>query len=481
MVLFKLAERSIGFISTLILARLLIPSDFGLVAMASAIAGGIGLMSAFGFDTALIQRQHVERMHYDTAWTYNVLFGVAVAVLLLVVCVPAARFYREPRLEWILPMLAFAAAVQGFENVGTVQFRKEMRFGREFRFLFAKRVATFMVTVALALTFRNYWALVGGIITGSVSGVAISYLAHAYRPRFSFAARAHLFNFSKWLFLSNVTHFLRTRSSDFILGRTIGPYGLGIYSMATEIATLPSTELIAPLNRAVFPAYAKLAKAPRDLRRTFIDVYGVIAMVAFPVAAGLACVAQPAVLLLLGEKWVEATPILRVLTVVGLVGALQSNLYAVIVAMGVPKVNTGLSAGLLVISLPACVFTSINYGLLGAAWTYFVLAIIELGAIQIAFFRVTGMAAARYFRAVWRPILATLVMSAVVLALQRFGMVWGGPLVSLASLVSIGIFAYGTALLTLWSLSGFPKGAENHLVNTAIWAKRRLERRLARR
>src|SRR5436190_24018131 len=75
MVLFKLSERSVGFISTLILARILSPNDFGLVAMATAVAAGAGLMSAFGFDSALIQRQHVDRSHYDTAWSFNVTFG----------------------------------------------------------------------------------------------------------------------------------------------------------------------------------------------------------------------------------------------------------------------------------------------------------------------------------------------------------------------------------------------------------------------
>jgi len=121
---FKLFDKSIGLVSTLVLARVLTPADFGLVAMATAVVALLGLMGAFGFDTALIQRQDADRTHYDTAWTFNVLFGVAVALLLLVVAVPAANFYREPRLELMLPALAIGSLVGGFENISTVAFRK---------------------------------------------------------------------------------------------------------------------------------------------------------------------------------------------------------------------------------------------------------------------------------------------------------------------------------------------------------------------
>jgi O-antigen/teichoic acid export membrane protein len=251
---FKLLDKSIGLISTLVLVRVLTPSDFGLVAMAMAVVALLELMGAFGFDSALIQRQDTARSHFDTAWTFNVVFGVAIALLLVVMAVPAAAFYREPRLELMLPVLAIGAVVGGFENIGTVAFRKELNFRMEFIYLLIKRVAVFVVVVTLALTLRSFWALIFATIAGKVMAVGISYLLHPYRPRFSLAARGELFQFSKWLFISNLIQFLHSRSTDFILGRTVGSYGLGVYNLAAEISAMPSTELIAPLNRAVYPA-----------------------------------------------------------------------------------------------------------------------------------------------------------------------------------------------------------------------------------
>ena len=111
---FKLFDKSIGLISTLVLARVLTPADFGLVAMATAVVALLELMGAFGFDSALIQRQNTDRRHYDTAWTFNVMFGVSIATMLVLLAVPAAGFYHEPRLELMLPALAVGALIGGF-------------------------------------------------------------------------------------------------------------------------------------------------------------------------------------------------------------------------------------------------------------------------------------------------------------------------------------------------------------------------------
>lgn len=310
MMALRLVERGIGLASTLILARILTPGDFGLVAMAMSVLTLIELMGAFGFDVALIQRQDAQRRHFDTAWTYNVLFSASVALLLLL-CAPfAAEFYREPKLRLVLSVLALGALVQGCENIGTVTFRKQMNFGQEFRFLLSKKLVSFAVTMALAFTLRNYWALVGGIIVGKLCAVLLSYRMHPFRPRFSLAASRDLFHFSKWLLVSNLILFLQNKSDSFILGRTVGAHDLGLYNVASEIAVLPSTELIAPINRAAFPAYAAQAADLEALRAKFLSVFSVIGLLAFPMSVGLACVAGPAVAVLLGPQWAAAVPLL---------------------------------------------------------------------------------------------------------------------------------------------------------------------------
>lgn len=465
---FKLLDKSIGLISTLVLVRILTPSDFGLVAMAMSIVSLLELMGAFGFDSALIQRQDTERSHFDTAWTFNVIFGASIATLLLVLAVPAAEFYRDPRLALMLPALAIGAVFTGFENIGTVAFRKELNFRREFRFLLTKRVAAFVVTITAALTLQSFWALIIGIVAGKIMAVFISYRLHPYRPKFSLAARADLFNFSKWLFISNLIQFLHRRSTDFILGRTVGSYGLGVYNLAAEVAALPSTELIAPLNRAVYPAYAQLSKTHDKLMARFLEVYGLICLIAFPVAVGLYCLAGLVVNLLLGPQWQDAIPIMQILGLCGLVGALQGNMYVVMSAMGQPRANTLLSASLLAVSLPAVIYASIQFGALGAAYAHFGASVLGFAGIVVVFTRVTTLPKLNLITVMWRPLLASGLMAAVIYMTQSILEArWPGltTAVQLAALVPIGAASYALTLLLLWMAAGRPQSAESVLLS----------------
>jgi len=466
---FKLFDKSIGLISTLILARVLTPADFGLVAMATAVVAMLELMGAFGFDSALIQRQNTERKHYDTAWTFNVIFGIAVASLLLLLAVPAAGFYREPRLELMLPALAAGAFVGSFENIGTVAFRKDLNFSMEFKFLLAKRLASFAVTVSLALAYRSFWALIAGIVTGKLIAVVISYLLHPYRPQITLAARTDLLHFSKWIFISNVIQFLHSRSTDFILGRTVGVHGLGVYNIATEIAVMPSTELVAPLNRAVYPAYSRLAVAPNMLRERFLEIFGIICLIAIPVATGLYCLSNLVVSVLLGPQWQDAAPIMQIAGLAGLVGALQSNMYLVILAMGQPKANTVLSASILAVTLPAVVIASLKYGVLGAAYAHFASSLLGFVGIVVVFSRVTGTSVRCLLTPMLRPLLAS---GAMALTLQVSLEIMNDYSASvpgfarLLTLVTIGVICYVLSILAFWVVAGRPESAERTLLKT---------------
>ncbi|MET1084749.1 MAG: oligosaccharide flippase family protein, partial [Burkholderiales bacterium] len=123
MLLLRLFERCLGFLSVLVLARILVPADFGLIAMAMSVIAFVELGGAFGFELALIQREHPTREHYDTAWTLQLAFGSACAMVTAALAYPTAVFYAEPRVQPIMLVLAATWIIQSFENIGTVEFR----------------------------------------------------------------------------------------------------------------------------------------------------------------------------------------------------------------------------------------------------------------------------------------------------------------------------------------------------------------------
>lgn len=135
MVILKVTIRGMALISLTILARLLSPEDFGVVAMAMFVYAILDSIAWFGFDTALIQNQKAKASHYNTAFTFNVIFYSSVALLLVVLAQPAAAYYREPRVEHILYVMAIGAFVFGFENIGVVDFRKHMNYEKDFQFM----------------------------------------------------------------------------------------------------------------------------------------------------------------------------------------------------------------------------------------------------------------------------------------------------------------------------------------------------------
>lgn len=466
MVLFKFAERSLGLVSTLILARWLVPQDFGLVAMAMSVIGIVEVLTAFNFDLALIQNQQSRSEHYNTAWTFQVMFFGGCALLLILLSVPTSLFYQEPRLVEVICVLAISMAIQGFENVGVVMFRKNMEFGKDFWFLFTKKIAGFSVTVPLALIFQSYWALVFGTLASRITGVAMSYLVSAYRPWFTLEKRHELFHFSKWLVINNMLFFLRNRAADFVIGKFGGPHALGVYSIAFEISNLPSTELVQPINRAVFPGYAKMAHDLPVLRRGYLDVVSMIALLTLPAAVGIMLTADLLVPVMLGPNWMETIPLIQVLAFYGAITALSSS--PVFLALGKPRLTTYLTTALVVLLLPALVVLTSLYGSIGAAWACLVSVGVMYPILVIILCRDLEMGLAEYLSALWRAVLASGIMALAVIAIRELlpsDVTLLGQIAQLAVAVGTGMLAYVACVLTLWRMSGRPHGAERMIID----------------
>ncbi len=463
-VFYKLLDRSLGVISTIILAHLLMPSDFGIVAMATSVLALLQLLAYFGLDIALLRENETAPDHYNSAWTLNVLFGFLIATVMLALAIPVSHFYREPHVAAVIAWLSLAAVLQGFENVGVVMFRKEMRFDRDFKYMFTKRAARFLITIAFALSLRTYWALVIGILAGRASGLVLSYILQPFRPRFSLRGIRALMHFSKWILFHNVLTFLRNRSSDFVVGRLTGAGSLGIFSVASEISDLPGTELVGPINRAVMPAYMKFAHDLPTLRREYLSVLSLVALVAIPAVGGTALCAPFLVLLLLGHKWAATAGLIEILAFYGMTRVVQSNSYAAYLALGKPQYFVGMTSIYVSILIGLLIILTRVYGLHGAAWAYVIASGIGLPLDFYFVTRFMGVRPKAYVSSLWRPLCSTALMY---LAVRSFGPALPGMAAlstahaaySLALYILIGAPTYILADMLFWLVSGRPTDA----------------------
>ena len=469
MVLFKLVERGLGLISTLILARLLGPAEFGVIAMAMSFIVMGELLTAFGFDIAIIQDPHATEQHYNTAWTCNFLMGLSVTLLMLSLAPAIADFYGRPEVVWVVCALAFGPLIAGAENIGVVAFRKELDFRREFKFQVSRKFIGFAIVVPLALLLRSYWALVVGILVSKLAGTLISYLMHPFRPRFTLVKFKQLFRFSRWMLLNNVVGFFKERSSDFVIGRLYGAAPLGAYNVAYELAHLPSTEIGAPINRALLPGFAKMGSAP-EVKTAYASAVGVLAMLTLPAAAIIFAVAPFLVPVILGQKWLAAVPLMEVFAFNGALLLFHSSISAVLMGRGFAgRVTASNTIYVMVLAAMLALF-AMGKGAVGAAYAVLLTTLACTPIYLYQVWRALGIAPSVFARAVGRPLIAALATA----ALLRWGMPAYIPTMGLAATVGWlagGVVAGGGIYFGLvaaqWYLAGRPEGAERAVLDRA--------------
>jgi O-antigen/teichoic acid export membrane protein len=471
MVLSRLVDRSVGIVSTLLLARLLVPADFGLVAMALSVIAIIELATAFSFEIALIQKDDPQRAHYDTAWTLNILIALGGACLTAALAHPTATFYGEPRLPPVMYCIAAGWLIAGFENIGTVNFRRSMDFWSEFRLMAAKRIITFTVTIGAAILFRSYWALVVGTVAGRIVGVVLSYAMQPYRPRFALVHARELFSFSGWLLVNNMAGVVLGRLPHFVVGRVFGAQTLGAYTIGSEIAQLAHTELVAPINRAMFPGYARLVNDLDNFRRVCTDATGAILLVVLPASFGIAIFAEPIVRVLLGVQWRDAAPVIQVLAFAGAVSAVTSNNVAAYLALGRPQLTTLILIARLVLFVTMIALLPLAGRPIMVAWAELVAALASLLVSLPILCRALRLRARDYFASAWRPLLASVATAATVHTLLRIG----GPDLALADAAAellLGLpcaaVLYLGALWLLWRVAGSPPSIEAAIGRRAL-------------
>ena len=462
----RLADRAIGFVSMAILARLLAPADFGLIAMATAIVALVETLGAFSFDWALVREEHLERSRLDTAWTLRVIVDAVLAVVIMGAGQAAVAFYDEPRLGPVSILLAAIFLLSAFENIGTVYFRRELAFDKEFALRFWGKIAGFAATIPLAYAFRSYWALLFGILAQKGTIVVLSYVMHPYRPGLALSKTRSLLSFSMWLQLNSTLELVRTRLPDFVVGRISGAQSLGLYSIANEIAHLPSTELIAPINRAVFPGYARQVLDKGPLAQTFLNVIGLVWTVALPAALGVAAVAPLLVPVLLGVQWLGAIPLLQALALAGVGFVLSTNVSYVFLAVGKPKLTTALNATMVVLFVPCLVLLAQQHGPIGAAYAYGLVAMLMLPISYGAVCALLRLNPWRVLAVTWRPVAAAAAMYATVVSLPLPDLHAGSLALAPQLLLHVvtGAGVYLAVLAALWAAVGRPEGAEQAIL-----------------
>lgn len=463
--------RSIGFVSILIIARLLSPEDLGLFAMAIIVAGLLDQMSDMGVTTHLIRVPEATREHCDTAWTMSVLQALIVALGAVALAPVAAWYFEEPRVTAVLMVLAASFLILGFTNVGMTLVRRELDFAKDFRFDLYRRIIRFVSTISLALVLRNYWALVISEVIAAVGGVVLSYRMHTYRPRFSLECAREYLSFGAHVLPIRLTHYFSSRVGLFAVGRLGSTAVLGSFNVVAELANMVIQEVVFPVGRALLPSYAKVSGDHQKLANAWLEMYGFMCATCLALGAGLALVAADAVLLLLGEKWASGIPILPWLaafaTLKGLVYVFNGPILIVSNNERTAMVSAVLEVALLA---PIAVTGGILHGVEAVPVAMVAAEAIYLPVSVVLLMRALPVRLRDLGMATLRPVSAMLAMVLALHLIDTTGL--ESPALRLAVDVPLGALAYVGCMLLLWLACGMPPGPERSVL-TAVGARLR--------
>ena len=407
--------------SLMVLARLLNPTDFGLVGMVTAVIGVLNLFRDFGLSTATVQRHSVTEEQLSTLFWINMAVGAILALLSVGVAPYVARFYHEPRLFWVTAVLAlgFLFNAAGVQHGALLQ--REMRFMALSVIDILSLVISTAVGITMALQGAGYWALVGITLIAPLVTMIGLWVCTAWipgKPRKRVGIRP-LMRFGGTITLNGLVVYVAYNLEKVLLGRFWGAAVVGIYGRAYQLSNIPTDNLNSSIGGVAFSALSRVQDEPHRLRSYFLKGYSLVLALTLPITILSALFAVDAISVLLGPKWKEAAPIFRLLSPTILIFAMINPFSWLLFSIGM--VGRSLKIALVIAPLVIAGYVvGLPYGPKGVALGYSVAMALWVVPHIIWCVRGTAISVRDVFMTLSRPLVSGIVATVLPFALQLF-------------------------------------------------------------
>jgi len=429
-----------------VLARLLTPEEFGIVAFAAVAVNWLAVLKDLGLGGAVIQRRDDTEEAAQTVYVLNLAMSVLLTLGTALAAPAVASFFREPLVVPILRVLSFTFVIQALGSIHVVLLRRNLDFRRKLVPDVGQAIIKGIASVAFALAGFGVWALVWGQLIGALASSILAWVVLPWKPRFRLHRRLvrPLMRFGMPLMLTDIQAAVWSNLDYVIVGRMLGGTALGVYTLAYRLPELLILSVWRVLGAAIFPFFSSIQQFPDLLRKGFLATIRYSQIVVVPLCVGLFITAGPAVEVLFGEQWRGAVPVLRLLAVFALVGSVGVNIGDVYKAIGRPDILAKLAFLELALLTPALLLGA-RHGLIGVGAAHVAVATIDTAIRLTVARRFVGVT----FRDIGRQLLPSLEAGAA-LAIVATGALWAasaaGDLVSLVAAVAAGGAVYVAAL-----------------------------------
>lgn len=365
--LISFSTKVVGFLEAIILARILIPSQFGAYGVALLALGLIEVVTESGVNIVLVQEKNIDK-YISSAWIISIIRGVFIMVLLIISAPFISDFFHSPQSLPLLYLISVVPLIRGFINPSVVKFQKELNFGIDFRYRLTSLIVDTFVSIVATYITRSPIGIVIGLLSGVLTELFLSYILATPRPRFVFEKSyiSKIFNRGKWVTASTIFDYLFYNADNIAVGRMLGSTALGIYKLGYSLAVVPLSEVGKVFVHVTVPIMIKISNDPERLKNAFLRTILSIALITLPFAFFFVMFPHFFVWIL-GEKWIAIATILPILGVLGFIKSVSLSSTALFLSVKKQEYTAAITLvniiGLIISIVPLIV----NYGIFGAA------------------------------------------------------------------------------------------------------------------
>jgi O-antigen/teichoic acid export membrane protein len=433
-----------------VLARLLPPEAFGLIALSNVFLTFMQVFLEQGFAQALIQRKHLEPEHLNTAFWTSVGIGVVLLLLGFGGAGTIAVLFKQPQLTPILQWLSLLFLINAFGNVQRAILERKFAFKSiAARSLFGTLTGG-VIGVVMAYLGYGVWSLVGQQLVSETVAVLVLWRASDWRPGLQVSSRhfRDLFSFGVNILGFNLLSFINTRADDFLIGYFLGPVALGYYAIAYRVLTIMTQLLTVTSSQVALPTFSRLQEDLERFRKAFYMATRFTSAIAFPTFLGMAVLAPELVTLLFGEQWMPSVPVMRVLAFMGIMQSVSYFKGSVFMAMGKPSWRLWISmlnAFLNIIGFSIAV----HWGIIAVAAAYVIRGYMVFPISQSLVSRLIQTPLLTYLKQFIPALISSLVMTIAILVAKFFLIAWLNPFALLVVCTLLGAIVYVASIRVL--------------------------------
>ncbi len=376
----RVFTRSLALIKIAILARILLPAQFGIYGIATLVLGLLEMLTETGINIFLVQQKDKIDEYVDSAWVVSIIRGFLIGILIFIFAPVIAAYFKNTDATFILYLVGVVPIIRGFINPSCIKYQKNLEFNKQFKYDSVIFLTDAIFAILIGAITRSENSLIYAMIISTALEVVLSFIYFKPIPKFIFEKQKTLkvINRGKWITGAGIANYLFQNLDDIVVGRVMGTASLGIYQQAYKISTLPVSEVGEVFNKVTFPIYVKLKEDKIRLRNAFLKTLLIICLLVIPFGYLVFKFPVEIIKIVLGDTWISAAPVLQILAIYGVIKAISNSFFSLFLGIDRQEVVTYITL-FSTVCLIAILYPLIKiFGVLGAGYATIIATLLTL-------------------------------------------------------------------------------------------------------